>query len=117
MKLKPAPKIKSIQLLQKDFKLNFYLAPYFSGPGDSSTRRQCGLHWLSGLLSYLVMIYTLHLGLGDLPTGLGGCDSGGTSGIHKRSLQYACPVLLAGSQIALPPSLEVILALSCTHKT
>lgn len=64
--------------------------------------------------SYLVMIYssrlTLQLSLGDFPTGLGGCDSGGAGRIHERSLQHARPVLLARRQIALPPSLEVVLA-------
>ena len=68
----------------------------------------------AGVTFYLVMIYpsplTLKLGLGDFPTGLGGCDSGCTSRVHKRSLQHACPVLLARRQIALPPSLEVVLA-------
>ena len=55
---------------------------------------------------------TLQLGLGDFPAGLGGCDGGGAGRIHERSLQHARPVLLARRQIALPPSLEVVLAFS-----
>lgn len=53
---------------------------------------------------------TLQLGLGDFPAGLGGCDGGGAGRVHERSLQHARPVLLARRQIALPPSLEVVLA-------
>lgn len=60
------------------------------------------------------MIYsyqlTLQLGLGDFATGLGGCDGGCTGRVHERSLQHAHPVLLARRQIALPPSLELVLA-------
>lgn len=60
---------------------------------------------------------TLQLGLGHFPTGLSGCDSGSTGCIHERSLQHACPVLLACCQITLPPILEVVLAFPCGTKT
>lgn len=59
---------------------------------------------------------TLQLGLGNFPTGLGGCDSGGAGRIHERSLQHARPVLLARRQIALSPSLEVVLAFPYSTK-
>lgn len=66
------------------------------------------------------MIYssqlTLQLGLGDFPTGLGGCDGGGAGCVRKRPLQHACPVLFARGQVALPPSLEVILAFPYSTK-
>lgn len=57
---------------------------------------------------------TLHFG--DLPAGFGGCDGGGAGGVHQRSPQHAGPVLLARSQIALPPGLEVVLALPYTAR-
>lgn len=66
------------------------------------------------------MIYppqlTLLLGLGDLPTRLGGCDGGGAGRVHERPLQHSRPVLLARRQIALPPGLEVVLALACSAR-
>lgn len=65
------------------------------------------------ILKIHASLFTLQLGLGDLPTGFSSCDSGGTGRIHERSLQHARPVLLARRQIALPPSLEVVLAFSC----
>lgn len=94
----------------------------FPGHSDSSTGprgipplQHCSACPLRATF-YLVMIYssrpTLQLGLENFPTGLGGCDSGGAGCIHERSPQHARPVLLARGQIALPPSLEVILALS-----
>lgn len=58
--------------------------------------------------------FTLHFG--DLPAGFGGCDGGGAGGVHQRSPQHAGPVLLARSQIALPPGLEVVLALPYTAR-
>lgn len=100
--------------------------PCFWGHGDSSTGLPCipllptGSTRPETVSLYLVLIYspqfTLQLGLGDFPTGLGGCDSGGAGRIHERSLQHACPVLLARRQIALPPSLEVVLAFPYTAK-
>lgn len=61
------------------------------------------------------MIYhlTLQLGLGDLSTRLASCDGGGAGRVHERPLQHARPVLLPRRQIALPPSLEVVLAFPC----
>lgn len=77
----------------------------------------CWQHFPGRVTFYQVMIYssqlTLQLSLGDFPTGLGGCDSGGAGCIEERSLQHTCSVLLSRLQIALPPSLEVILALPC----
>lgn len=88
--------------------------------GDSSTELQCTPLLLTDstcparVAFHLVMIYasqlTLQLGLGDFPTGFGGCDGGSTGCIHERPLQHARPVLLACCQITLPPVLEVVLA-------
>lgn len=53
---------------------------------------------------------TLQLGLGDFPTRLGGRDGGGAGCIHERPLQNSRPVFHPRRQIALTPSLEVVLA-------
>jgi len=82
-------------------------------PSSSSlgqTTASVHLGALSLLAVFLLLLCILQLGLGDFPTGLGGCDSGCASRIHERSLQHTCPVLLSRRQIALPPSLEVVLA-------
>jgi len=89
--------------------VDVFFPPFLFRPPTSSSVH---LGALSLLAFLLLLLCILQLGLGDFPTGLGGCDGGGAGRIHECSLQHACPVLLARRQIALPPSLEVVLAFS-----